>query len=168
MKKALILMMIVCSLILTACSDAASVGIIGGSDGLTAIYVDEKEETKIYDDWGIRVWAEDATSTGITFCFEQSGGAVSRNLQTGAPYTLEKWDGKEWLKVEYKNIDEVPVWNSMAYIIKKNETAKQNINFEFIYNELTAGKYRVGKEIMDFRKPGDYDSRIYYAEFVIE
>lgn len=30
-----------------------------------------------------------------------------------------------------------------------------------------AGKYRIGKEIMDFRSTGDYDTNTYYANFEV-
>lgn len=36
-----------------------------------------------------------------------------------------------------------------------------------VTGELSAGRYRIGKEFMDFRKTGDYDKEICYAEFEI-
>ncbi len=124
--------------------------------------------TDVYDDWGIRMWADDITPKGITIYCEQFGGNPTGELQTGAAYTLEVWEKDKWKPVEYKDAEEVPVWNAIAYSIPKNEVTSWNLNFEFIYDELKTGRYRVGKEIMDFRKAGDYDSRIYYAEFTIE
>lgn len=39
---------------------------------------------------------------------------------------------------------------------------------EWLYGTIPNGKYRIGKEIMDFKGPGDYDNAIYFAEFEIK
>ena len=46
-------------------------------------------------------------------------------------------------------------------------TTVWEIDWNWLYGELPAGKYRIGKEIMDFRGTGDYDTSIYFAEFEI-
>ena len=55
-----------------------------------------------------------------------------------------------------------------AWIIPINDSCEWEINWEWLYGQLPAGKYRVGKEIMDFKGPGDFEKAVYYAEFVIE
>ena len=42
------------------------------------------------------------------------------------------------------------------------------MNWERLYGELPSGSYRIGKEVMDFRATGDYDTNDYYAYFEIE
>lgn len=122
--------------------------------------------SKIYDDWGILMRAEAATPNGVTICCEQFGGSPTGDLQTGAPYTLETLKGDEWKAVKSKRPD--AAWNALAYGINKNEVTRWEIDFEFLYDDLSAGMYRIGKEIMDFRAAGDYDKKMYYAEFTIE
>lgn len=122
---------------------------------------------KPQNDWGISLSAQDVTPKGITLCCTQLGGNFEGVLETGSAYTLEVWGNGIWTDVEYKDKTSVPVWNSMAYTIKKNDITKWNINFEFIYDPLTKGRYRIGKEIMDFKSPGDFDKKTYYAEFSI-
>lgn len=165
MKRIIAFIMVMLCFVLTACSD-----------GLTAIYIgDGNKKTDaeklpvrmINDDWGIKMWADEITPRGITLHCEQFGGNHTGELQTGAAYLLEVWEEDKWKPVKHK-IEAEPVWNAMAYKIIPNDITSWNINFEFIYDELKAGRYRVGKEIMDFREAGNYDRKKYYAEFTIE
>ena len=49
MKKILCIISAILSIFLTACGDAASIGIIGGADGPTSIIVSEKGEKAMYE-----------------------------------------------------------------------------------------------------------------------
>jgi len=118
------------------------------------------------DKWGLSLYADDVTKTGLTIKFEQFGGNPTGELQTGAWYKLETTVNDEWLDVKSK-IDN-PVWNSLAYGIKKNDVTKLEINWEYLYGELPPGFYRLSKEIMDFRTAGDYNREIYQVHFTIE
>ena len=55
-----------------------------------------------------------------------------------------------------------------AWIINKNDTTSWDIDWAWLYGELPAGKYRIGKVITNFRDTGDYDTEIAYAEFEIK
>ena len=52
MKQIITISLLICSLLLAACTDARSIGIIGGADGPTAVYVGEKGEKATSDKWG--------------------------------------------------------------------------------------------------------------------
>ena len=52
-------------------------------------------------------------------------------------------------------------------MIPKNDTCQWEVNWEWLYGNVPNGKYRIGKEIMDFRATGDYDKVIYFTEFEI-
>ena len=49
MKKILCVISVLLCILLTACGDATSIGIIGGADGLTSIIVAEKGEKAMYE-----------------------------------------------------------------------------------------------------------------------
>ena len=49
-----------------------------------------------------------------------------------------------------------------------NGACEWEVNWEWLYGIIPAGKYRIGKELMDFRAPGDFDKAIYFVEFSIE
>ena len=56
MKKALCIISVLLCILLTACGDDSSIGIIGGADGPTSIIVAEKGEKAMYE----QITAEDA------------------------------------------------------------------------------------------------------------
>lgn len=122
---------------------------------------------EIYDEWGINMWAEDVTPNGIVLHLEQFGGNFKGELNTGPQYTLEIFENDKWTEVKTK-YDSPLAWNQVAYNILKNERTKFNIDFSLVYNPLKKGRYRVGKEIMDFIETGKFNTKTYYAEFSIE
>ena len=118
--------------------------------------------------WGVILTAEDITSTSVTIKCIQSGGKPTGELQTGSWYILETWTKeKGWIQMPYI-IDGEIGWTSEAWIIPMNDTCEWKVNWEWLYGAVPSGKYRIGKSIMDFRKSGDFDTAIYYAEFEIK
>lgn len=119
------------------------------------------------DKWGITLYADDVTPKGITVKIEQFGGNPSGTLEYGADYVLETTVDDEWQPVETIT-GEPLVWNALAYGVKMNDISEININFEYGYGELKPGYYRLKKEFMDFRAPGDFDKDTYIVHFTIE
>jgi len=118
------------------------------------------------NEWGIVLSAENITSTGMTLACAQSGGHYTGELQTGSPYVIEQAVNGAWLPVDTK-LGQDLVWTMEGWIIQPNDTTKWDVNWEFLYGELEPGLYRIQKEIMNFRGPGDYTQKPYYAEFKI-
>ena len=115
--------------------------------------------------WGAALSVRDVTPTGLTLICTQSGGAPTGELQTGSPFWLEKYVGGAWEMVPL-----VPTcvdWTMEAYLIPMNDSVEWEVNWGYLYGELPAGVYRIGKDIMDFRNAGDYDEREYHAQFTI-
>ncbi len=114
------------------------------------------------DDWGITLLVKDVTPTGATIVFSQSGGNPSGELDTGSYYRLE-YNNKELAFAVEGDI----AWTSEAYMIPKGGEVEMNVNWEWLYGTLEPGTYRIVKQVMDFRAPGDYDEKEYSAEFTI-
>lgn len=153
MKRMLTLSLLVCSLLLTACQDAKN---------------DKTMQNAIPNDqWGITLYAEDVTPTGMTLKIEQFGGNPSGELQTGADYFLETKDSDVWQEVKTKT-GEPLVFNAIAYRIKKNEVTAMQVDWQYGYGELKPGNYRLKKTIMDFRETGDYDEATYEVYFTVD
>ena len=95
----------------------------------------------------------------------QSGGEPTGELQTGSRYILETWTQEVgWQEVPcYAEV----YWTAEAWLIPKDRVTEWEVKWERLYGQLSEGKYRIGKEITDFRDTGDYDTAIYYAEFEI-
>ena len=119
------------------------------------------------DKWGIYLYAEDVTSTGLTLKIEQYGGNPSGSLEYGAAFFLESMVNEEWQPVETVT-GEPLAWNALGYMVKMNDITKMDINWEYGYGKLNPGSYRLKKEIIDLRAPGDYDKKTYEVYFTIE
>lgn len=115
---------------------------------------------------GVTMTAKDVTPTGLTLVCIQSGGFPTGELQTGSPFWLESYSYGNWEKTP-RDMEEI-FWTAEAWIIPQESSVEWSVNWENIYSALPAGRYRIGKEIMDFRGPGDYDTYHCYAEFEIK
>ena len=115
--------------------------------------------------WGVTLTAENVTPTSATIQCTQSGGEPTGQLQTGSRYVLEIWtEENDWQ--EAPCFAEV-CWTQEALLIDRNSVTEWDIDWEWLYGKLSKGKYRIAKDITDFRDTGDYDTATYYAEFEI-
>ena len=117
------------------------------------------------DAWGLTLTAKDVTPTGCTVVFTQSGGNPTGELDTGVNYELEQYKNGEWTAV--KTLRDDISWVDAALIIKENDSTEIGAGWSERYGELPAGKYRIGKDVDDWRAPGDSDTKMYYAYFEI-
>ena len=114
---------------------------------------------------GLTMSAVNVSSTGCTLVFEQSGGNVTGELQTGVAFDIQVKDADgKWVNVSAPN----PMsWEDIAYLISNNGTTELDLDWEHVYGYLADGHYRIVKKVMDYRSPGDYDEYDVYAEFDI-
>ena len=117
--------------------------------------------------WGITLQAENVTAKGLTLVCTQSGGENVVELSTGSFFIIQKHDGSAWSDVPYLAEGDVQ-WTMEGWLIPLNDSLSWDISYEWLYGELPAGNYRIGKEIMNFRGPGDYDEERFYAEFTVK
>lgn len=116
-------------------------------------------------DWGISLTLDNLTRTGATVVCTQSGGESVSELNTGSFFILEQLTEDGWQEVEQRKLDGDLAWTMEAYIVNLNGTTQWDLSWEWLYGELPDGHYRVGKEFMNFRSPGNYDKMMVYAEF---
>lgn len=122
----------------------------------------------IDENWGVTLTAENITPTGAIIKCTQSSGETTGELQTGSWYIVENWTQEDgWKEMPYVIDDEIG-WTAEAWMIPAEDTVEWEVRWEWLYGELPTGKYRIGKEIMDFRASGDYDKAVYFVEFEIE
>ena len=177
MKK-LIPILLIC-LLLTACGKTEPVETTAGSTEPSAIPTEtsaqaayavpgeaEMPANNSGVDWGLTLTAEKVKSTNCILRYTQSGGSPTGELQTGAYYCLEVYDG-EWKPAANLHPDEEIAWNSIAYLIPMSGGPEMTEDWSFLHGPLLPGWYRIGKEIIDFRGPGDYDKAIFYGYFEI-
>ena len=118
--------------------------------------------------WGVALSADNVTSKGLTIVCYQTGGENVAQLHTGTYYVLQKLENENWVDVEYLPQEHPVGWTMEALTIEKESTTTWDVNWEWLYGELPAGEYRIGKEITNFRGTGDYDEEMLYADFIIE
>lgn len=116
------------------------------------------------------------TLDGVTMYMEKykatEGDVEIRNesgkdLEYGEWYDIQvKMDDDRWYSLAMI-IDNV-AYHAVAYPVKNQETSVWPVNWSYCYGELPAGKYRMVKDIMDFRAPGDYTEYYLATEFEIK
>lgn len=149
---------------------------VAGCAAQTATPSNEAPSTEIRDipssqpgfDWGITLTLKDLTPSGATLVCTQSGGTPTGELNTGSYYVIQRLTGDGWESLEYLELEGELAWTAIAYLVNPNGITEWEVNWAWLYGELPGGTYRIGKEFMDFRGPGDYDEMLIYAEFEIE
>lgn len=118
-------------------------------------------------DLGITLRAEDVTPAGMTLVCSQKGGEVTGELLTGSWYQLEKAGDGGWVPLEYI-VEGDAVWDSVGIMVPMDDTAKWPVDWTWLYGEIPPGEYRLCKEFLDLREPGDYGRTLGYAEFTLK
>ena len=119
------------------------------------------------DKWGITLHAEDVTPKGMTLKIEQFGGNPSGEIQTGQWFRLEKMVDDEWTSVETNPLIDY-AWEDIAYDIKLNDITSLEVEWKWLYGELSSGYYRMKKEISNRNDNGSFDKDLYEVYFTIE
>lgn len=120
-------------------------------------------------DWGLTFEVDEVSKRGLYLLCNQSNGEAKGELCTGSYYIIEKWSEEfgwqeaEWIPQKY------PVaWSDEAWGIQKNDVTVWRVDWDNLYGELSAGKYRIGKKVIECSDTGDYNFATFYAEFLIE
>lgn len=114
------------------------------------------------------------TLDGVTMQMEKytsSGGDVEIRNETDKEITFGDWyviqsetNGK-WKTMPYKvkNVG----FHEVAYNAPKDETVIHEVKWDVLYGELPKGRYRIIKDMLDFRGTGDYTEYYLAAELEI-
>ena len=79
---------------------------------------------------------------------------------------LEKKINEIWYKVPV-TIDGDYGFNCIGYDLSPGDCREWAVDWNWLYGSLESGKYRIIKDILDFRGTGDYDTYYLAAEFTI-
>ena len=119
-----------------------------------------------FPDWGLSLSVRDATSTGLTLVCTREGGNATGELMCGTDYRLLVSENGVWKNVP--TVIENYGWDDLGYRISEEQETEFPYSWEWLYGKLTPGTYRLAKDFMDFRGPGDYDKETYWVEFEVE
>ena len=115
-------------------------------------------------DFGLRLETKDVTFEGATVIFNQFGKETDGELQTGEAFYIERLSGNKWVSIETNPLFDY-AFHQVAYSINKNGITEFDTEWHWLYGALGSGKYRIAKEVTNFRGTGDYDKQVYYAYF---
>lgn len=131
------------------------------SRGLNA---SEHEKINDFKDLSMEVKEESISPQGLTLIFKSE----SKNEAIYGDYFLleEKVNG-QWYEVPVSFKGDYG-FNDIGYSLNKGEKKEHEEDWEWLYGSLDKGHYRIIKDVLDFRKTGDFD--VYYlgAEFEIK
>lgn len=115
------------------------------------------------DDWGISMRYDEVSPTGITLVITQDGSSYpGEELRSGSYYALERKTGDTWDAVPYSIDTDSTDWSAEAWPIADDGETVWEENWVWLYGGLTAGDYRIGKEITNGVR-----TEMYYTEFTI-
>ncbi|MFE8701492.1 immunoglobulin-like domain-containing protein [Cytobacillus sp. FJAT-54145] len=103
------------------------------------------------------------SSTGLTVIFENNS---DKQCIYGEYYLLEKKIEGRWYQVPIV-LDGNYGFNDIGYGLDPSDVREWTVDWDWLYGSLDTGEYRIVKDILDFRKSGDYDKYYLTAEFTI-
>jgi hypothetical protein len=106
---------------------------------------------------------ETVSSSKLALVFKNNS---SRQCLYGEEFTLEKKLNGKWYQVPIPYVGDY-AFPTIGYNLSSGETKELLVDWEWLYGNLAPGKYRIVKNILDFRGMGDYDSYNLSAEFSI-
>lgn len=107
---------------------------------------------------------ESITPTGLTLYFEND---TNTEFTYGQAYLLEMKIENEWYEVPIQT-DENYAFEDIGYVLPENGSAELTVDWEWLFEELEPGEYRIVKEVLDVIEPGIYETFPMTAEFTIK
>lgn len=104
------------------------------------------------------------SKTGLTVVFQNHS---DKDYLYGEFFSLEKKIDGEWYEVPVIFEGEYG-FNTIGYDLAANSEQEWSIEWDWLYGPLDVGEYRIIKDILEVKEPGDYQEYILAAEFSIE
>lgn len=107
---------------------------------------------------------EAVTANGLTVVFKNSSDKMG---MYGSTFSLEKKVNGKWYQVPVVFKGNY-VFTDIGYKADYGKDREWKVEWKWLYGSLNAGEYRIVKDILDFRKTGDYDKYFMAAEFTLQ
>lgn len=114
------------------------------------------------NDFGIELSAKNMTDKGMTLVIKKLDNRNYDEAVTGGMYTIEQYKNGQWKALEEKKSI---CWDLKAYSITAERKLELDVKWDYIYGELSDGRYRIAK---DFFTEHMGKKETYYLEFVVE
>lgn len=103
------------------------------------------------------------TNTGMTIHFENE---TENDYIYGSSFSLKKNIEDDWYQVPIIVVDYA--FDDIGHELPASDSREWTVDWEWLYGELDSGKYRIVKDVLNVREPGDYDTYYLAEEFTIE
>lgn len=107
---------------------------------------------------------DSVTPSGLTAIIENES---DKQCTYGEYFSLEKESAGTWYQVPVILEDNYG-FNEIGFDLPPGDVQEWTADWEWLYGKLDAGNYRIVKDILDVRQPGDYDTYYLAAEFTIK
>lgn len=114
-------------------------------------------------DWGITLYAQDITPTGMTLITNQKDGNFSGELEYDTCYRLQVLQGGEWNSVPELIDSACPLEADSVWL---HGSWRHSLDWERHYGALAPGHYRFVRGFIEF-SDSSYKCADHYVEFVI-
>ncbi len=101
---------------------------------------------------------------GLTVVFENNS---EKEFTYGNYFLLEQEANGDWYEVPV-TIEGNYGFEDIGYELKAGKTGDWKADWQWLYGELSSGKYRIIKDVLDFRKTADFDKHYMATEFEIK
>lgn len=119
---------------------------------------------KFLSKWPIIMQVKDGTATpsGVTVTLKN---VTETEYTYGESFTVQRKTDNGWIDVE--PILDNYAFNDIGYLLPAMGSKEVIVDWEWRYGKLPAGDYRIAKEALFVRAPGDYDTFTLFAAFTI-
>jgi hypothetical protein len=159
-SSVLTLCIVLCLILIVGCSNANE-GINAGEN--TDWELTNYETVNDLDGVTMIVKKGTDTSIGLTVVFDNNS---DKQCIYGADFLLEKKIDGRWYQVPVA-IKGNYGFDAIGYDLNSSNVSEWKVDWNWLYGRLDTGEYRIVKDILDFRKAGDYDKYYLAAEFTI-
>jgi hypothetical protein len=101
---------------------------------------------------------------GLTISFQNDS---EKQIVYGKSFWLEKKIDGRWYQVPV-SIEGEYGFEDIGYGLSSKMGGEWMVDWEWLYGSLENGDYRIVKDVLDFRAPGDFDTHHLAAEFHID
>ncbi len=163
MKKSFYLILITLFSVLV-CSSCAKSNDQAAPDKDVALEPTIYEKVNTYSDVTMEVKKGSVSSSGLTVIFE------NRSTHEGVfseDFVLEKRVHDEWGQV-LVTIEGNYGFQDIGFQLDSGSQVEWTVDWTWLYGSLEQGEYRIIKNVLDFRKTGDFDEHHLTAEFIFK
>ena len=115
---------------------------------------------------GLYVTVKNISPTGAVMIFNRHTlDGQGEELIFGDEFLLQRQTDSGWENLP--TVIDSYGFNSIAHLIPSDGSVEMEVDWEWLYGELSPGEYRIGKRVLDSADGGKSEEYMVYAQFVL-